>query len=233
MVLGLTRPKSRPIGNGPVLPPKTRHFNITTFPPIKYLGSDCIMTWSVRRLCRSSRSFTSRSQICDPTNIRWVAIKNLLISHEIWAFFTPTQRISVGSQIGKRQVKERPEMHNLRTDHVTIQWELKYLIEGKGVGTVKLEPQCGSNPAEKLPVYVRSGLQTRQNKLGWVFAQVWAHQTELNRWPKTGPLAGYPDPLLTLVTIHVNLNCTIYGQNITAIILISHQDWLYRHTPRH
>jgi hypothetical protein len=41
---GLTTRKTRPTGNGPVLPPKTRHFNITTLPPIKYLSSDCIMT---------------------------------------------------------------------------------------------------------------------------------------------------------------------------------------------
>jgi len=133
---------------------KTRHFNTTTLPPIKYLSSDRIMTWSVRRLCSSSRSFTSRSQICDLTNIRWVAIENPLISLTICPFLTATQRISVGSQIGKWEVKERPELHNLHTDHVTIQWELKYLIGGKGV---KLEPQSGSNPAENPRVYVRSG----------------------------------------------------------------------------
>jgi len=40
---GLTTPKTRPIGNGPVLPPKSRHFNITTLPPIKYLSSDRIV----------------------------------------------------------------------------------------------------------------------------------------------------------------------------------------------
>jgi hypothetical protein len=41
---GLTTRKTRPTGNGPVLPPKTRHLNITTLPPIKYLSSDRIMT---------------------------------------------------------------------------------------------------------------------------------------------------------------------------------------------
>jgi len=61
-------------------PHKTRHFNITTLPPIKYLSSDHIMMWSIRRLCSSSRSVTSRSQICDPTNICWVAIENTFIS---------------------------------------------------------------------------------------------------------------------------------------------------------
>ena len=153
----LTTQKTRPTGNGPVLPPKTRHFNITTLPPIKYLSSDRIMTWSVCRLCSSTRSFTSRSQIFDPTNIRWVAIEYPLISLKMGPFFTATQRISVESQIGQREVKERPELQILRTDHVMIQWELKYLIGGKGVGTVNLEPQSGSNPAKIPRVYVRSG----------------------------------------------------------------------------
>jgi len=45
------------------------------FAPIKYLSSDHIMTWSVRSLCCFSRSFTSRSQICDWTNICWFIVK--------------------------------------------------------------------------------------------------------------------------------------------------------------
>jgi len=153
----LTSRKTRPTGNGPVLPPQARHFNITTLPPIKYLNSDRIMTWSVRRLCSSTRSFTSRSQICDPTNSRWVAIEYPLISLKMGTLFTASQWISVGSQIGQRQVKERPELQILRTDHVMIQWELKYLIGGKNVGTVNLEPWSCSNLAEKPRVYVWSG----------------------------------------------------------------------------
>ena len=154
---GHTTRKTWPTGNGPVLPLKTQHFTITTLPPIKYMSSDRIMTWSVRRLCSSTRSFTCRTQICDPTNIRWVAIEYPLISHKMGPFFTATQQISVRSQIGKQEVTERPELHNLRTDHVTIQWELKYLIGGKGVRTVNLEPQSSSNLTAKLQVYVWSG----------------------------------------------------------------------------
>jgi len=99
---GLITRKPRPVGYWLVLSPKTRHFNITSLPQIKYWSSDCIMTWSVRRLCRSSRSFTSQSQICHMTNIRWVANENRLVSFRICPFFTATQWISVGSQIGKR-----------------------------------------------------------------------------------------------------------------------------------
>ena len=216
---GLTTRKTRHIGNGPVLLLKTRHFNTTTLPPIKYLSSDRIMTWSVRRLCSSSRSFTSQSQICDPTNVCSVAIENPLISLKICHFFTTTQRISVGSQIGQWEVKERPELHNLRTDHVTIRWELRYLIGGQGVGTVKLEPRSGSNPAENPWVYVLSGQRTHHDKVGWVFGQVW-NWTELNRWAKTGPLAGYPDPLLSLVMlVFINYHLDITGQYSAIIIL--------------
>ena len=44
-----------------------------------------------------------------------------------------TQRILVGSQIWKREVKERLKLHNLLTDHVVIRSELKYLIGAKMV----------------------------------------------------------------------------------------------------
>jgi hypothetical protein len=35
--------KTRTVAIGPVLPPKTRHFNTTSLAPIKYLSSDHIM----------------------------------------------------------------------------------------------------------------------------------------------------------------------------------------------
>jgi len=188
LATGLSTWKTGHIGNRPVLPPKTRHFTITTLPTIKYLSSDRIVTWSVLWLCNSSRTSTSRYQICDPTNIRWGSIENLLTSFNIWPFFTTTQRISVGSQIRKRDVKERSELHNVPTDHVTIWWELQYLIAAKGVGTVKLQLRSGSNPAEILRVYVRSRYHPHQDQMGRVFGQV-SNRTEPNGWPKTGPLA--------------------------------------------
>ena len=154
---GLTTPKTQTIGNGAVLPPKTRHLKLTILAPIKYLSSDRITTWSVCRLCSFGRSFTSRFQICDLTSIRWVTIENPPISLKITHYFATTQRISVGSQIWKREVKERVRLHNLRTDHVVIRSELKDLIGAKGVGTVYLELWSGSNPAKYLQFYVRSG----------------------------------------------------------------------------
>jgi len=41
---GFYHTKTRTVAIGPVLPPKTRHFNLTTLAPIKYLSSDCNVT---------------------------------------------------------------------------------------------------------------------------------------------------------------------------------------------
>jgi len=42
----------------------------------------------------------------------------------------------VQSQIWQREVKERLKLHNLHSDHIVIQSELKYLIGVKVAGTV-------------------------------------------------------------------------------------------------
>ena len=61
---------------GRVVPGQWFHFTVPpTFAPIKYLSSDRTMTWSGRRLCSFSRPFTYRCEICDWTNIRWLAGK--------------------------------------------------------------------------------------------------------------------------------------------------------------
>ena len=197
---GLTSWKTWPIGNGPVLPPKTRHFNITTLPPIEHLSSDRIVTWSVRRLCSSSHFFTSRCQICNPTNIRWVAIENLLISLMVYLYFTATQRISVWSQVWMQGVKEHAKLDNLHIQHVMIRSELKYSVAAKAVGTVKLEPRSSFNPGKNTQFYVRSGQQNCEDKLGQVFGRVWNRTGPFIR-PKPRSLAGYWDPLLTQLTV--------------------------------
>jgi len=133
---GLTTWRTRTIGNVPVLPPKTRHFKFTILAPIKYLSSDHITIQSTRRLCSFRRSFTSRFQICDPTSIRWVTIKNPLISRKICHYSKTTQRISFGLQIWMQVVKERQKLNNLRIDHVMIRSKLKYLIGAEAVGSV-------------------------------------------------------------------------------------------------
>jgi len=60
-------------------------------------------------------------------------VKKEQISSDITRFSIATQRILVGSHIRYWEVKERPELHNLRTDHVMIQSDLKFSIGGKVV----------------------------------------------------------------------------------------------------
>jgi len=136
--------KPGPLAFGPVSTSKPGVCKPRYLVPIKYLSSDCIMTWSVCSLCSSSRSFTSRFQICDPTNICWVAIENPLNSRKMYLDSTATQRISVGSQLWKWEVTERLVLHNLRTDYIMIRSELKYLIGAKVAGTVKWNHGPGS-----------------------------------------------------------------------------------------
>jgi len=155
------------------------------------------MTCWIRRLCSVSCSFTSHFQICDATNMRWVAIEIPHMSLKICPYFTATQRVSVGSQICKRDVIAQLKLHNLQIDHVTIRSELKYLIVAKAVGTVKLEPLPGSNQA-KIPQFnVRSGKQPRQENASRIVRRVWNRPVPIFR-SKPWPLVGYPDPLLTL-----------------------------------
>jgi hypothetical protein len=127
------------------------------FASIKYWISDRIKRWSIHRLCSVSGSSTSRFQLCDTTNIGWVAIENPRISHDISSSFTTTQQILVGSQICKREVKERLKLHNLHVDHVSIWSELKYFIGANAVGTRKLKPRSGSNSANNPWLDLHSG----------------------------------------------------------------------------
>jgi len=96
------------------------------------------------------------------------------------------------------EVKELIKLRNLCIHHVMLQSELKYLMAAEAVGTIKLEPQSGSNPAKNPRFYVLSGQQPHQDKAGGQFGRVLA-QTELFIRSKPIPLAGYPYLLLTLV----------------------------------
>jgi len=128
--------KTRTVSIGPVLPPKTRHLKCPILAPIKYLSSDHIITWWIRRFCSFSRSFTCRCQICYSTNIRGVAIENPRISLEICPYFTATQPISVGLHIWMLEVEDLVKPHNLRIHHGMIRSELKNLIGAKVGGNI-------------------------------------------------------------------------------------------------
>ena len=115
---------TRAIAIGPVLPLTPWHFNFKILGPIKFLSSYHISTWSICRLCRKSRSFTSSIHNNNPTNTRSVDINNPWFPCKIVGFFQATPQLLVGSPIWKRGVKERLILYNLRIDHVTIQSQL-------------------------------------------------------------------------------------------------------------
>ena len=57
------------------------HFTIpTTLPPINYLNSDYIATWSIHEMCRLMLYFISHSQICDRLNVHRVTEIKLKIT---------------------------------------------------------------------------------------------------------------------------------------------------------
>jgi hypothetical protein len=149
--------KTWTVAIGPVLPPKPRHFNTTSLALIIYLSSDRIMTRSICKLCSFMRSFTYRFQICDQTDIRWVASENPGNSREIWHCCAAIIGILVGLQFWTREVNERIILHNLDIDHIIIWSERKYLSGAKGVGTIHLEPRSSSNAAKNPLFYVQSG----------------------------------------------------------------------------
>ena len=57
---------------------------------------------------------------------------------------------------------------------------------------------CTINPDIRPRVYDRSGLQPCQDSAVWIFEWVWK-QTQTFFDSKPGPLAGYPDQLVTLI----------------------------------
>jgi len=155
------------------------------------------MTWSVHRFCSSSRSFTSRFQICHPTNIHWVPIQNPLFSLNVCPYITATQWISVRSQIWKREMKERLQLHNLHIDHVTIQAELHYFMPSKVVGTMKMEPRSSSNPPENCELMSSPGNNLALVTRFWLLRNSWSWRRPSGQFqPRLQP--GYSEPLLTL-----------------------------------
>jgi len=66
----------------------------------------------------------------------------------------------------------------------------------------KMRLCCGMNRAKKPWVYVRSGLQPCPDSMGWIFGWV-RNQTKPFFRSKPGPLAGYPDLLLTLDALQI------------------------------
>ena len=192
MTTVLPHEKPGPLPFGPVSTSKPGLCEPRCFAPIKYFSSDRIMTWCICRLCSFSRYLISGFQICDPTNIRWVAIENPWMSVKIYAYFTATRQISARSQFSKQEVKDRLELHNLRIHHVMIRSELEYLIRAKNVATAKWTR--GPVPTRPKNTGFWSGPRNKPAK-ALRFGFLAGQRTEPNR------TAGQkPDLLLTLTT---------------------------------
>jgi len=166
--------------NSASLQPKTPYFNLTTWAAITYLSSDGIVTCSRRRLSSFTCSFTSCIQICDPTIIRWVAIKNPLISRKIRCYFIVIHRIFVQLQIWMREVKEQVQLDNLRLEYITTQSELRYLIGVKVAGTAKWNRSSGTTRPNNRGFMSSPG--NTPTKPMW-FGFLARSQTEPNRTP--------------------------------------------------
>jgi len=72
--------------------------------------------------------------------IRSLFVKSLRKMLNSWCYFTATQGIVIGSQIGKWEVKEHPKLHVLCIYYIVIRSQLKYLIGAK----VKSLWKCGT-----------------------------------------------------------------------------------------
>ena len=78
---------------------------------------------------------------------------------------------------------------------------------------LRLEPTCPAQPSKTRWLTVTSPGLAHQEPTGWVFGRVW-NGTNLFLWPKSGPLVGCPDPLLTLIesgnTINLFSTCSCF-----------------------
>jgi len=193
--------KTRTVAIGPVLQPKTRQNKSTIFAPIKYLSSDRIVTWSVGKSCKFSPAFTARYHIRSRTNFRPVVIKNPWILPEKWGYFTAIRWILVQSQIWQREVKERLKLHNLHTDHIVIQSELKYFIWVKVAGTVMCNRGPGSTRPKNRGFMSGPGNQPAKTERVGLLGGSWPGPGPSGRF-QPGPKRGIPEPLLTLLLTH-------------------------------
>jgi len=197
--MGLTTRKTGTIAFGQVPTRKPGLGKPGISPPIRDLSSDRIVTWSVGRLCSFSSSFTSRSQICGRTNIRWVAIENPQISSEIWCYFTAIQPMLVQTQIWQQEVKERLKLHNLHIDHVLIRSELKYLIGAKVAGTVIWNRGPGSTLPKNCWFMSGQVNNPAKTKRVGLLGSSWPGPGPSGQF-RPGPKPGNPESLLTLLS---------------------------------
>lgn len=113
-------------------------------PLIMNFSPDCIVTRSVRRLYIFSHSFTCEFQIWDLTKIHWVTIEILIFLPYISGYFTAAQQMLVQSQFLHSEVTQRHHLHNLGLLHLTMGWDLGYVIGAKLSGNISWTGDLGS-----------------------------------------------------------------------------------------
>ena len=174
------------------------HFRkLRSLAQIKYLSCDPITIWYIYKRCSFRCSFTSHSPICDPITIHWVASNITWFSVLFHSDSTNCDWISTWWMGGERASKTASFTYILYCDTIST-WILNW---SQSTELVKMRLCSIFNPAKKPWVYVRSGYQPRQDRAVRFFGPVW-NRTEPFTQYKPRLLAGYPDPLLTLLTRH-------------------------------
>jgi len=173
------------------------HFRkLRSLAPIKFLSFDRITIWYIRKRSSFRCSFTTWSPIWDPITIRWVASTDAKFSALFDNNSMNSDRIANWRMGGERPSKTASFAYISYCDTITTQ----ILNWGQNTEFAKMRLCSMINPAKKPWVYVRSGYQTRQDSAVRFFGRV-RNRTEPFFRSKPGPLAGYPDPLLTLPDI--------------------------------
>jgi hypothetical protein len=135
-------------------------------PLIMNFSTDCIVTQSVRRLYIFSLSFTCQFQIWDRTKIHWVTIEILMFLPYISGYFTAAQQMLVPSRFLYSEVTECLQLQNQGLLHLTMGWDLGYVIGAKLAGTVSCTEDQGSVWSENCGS--TSGPGNKHSRTKWV-----------------------------------------------------------------
>ena len=102
--------------------------HIKTSPPIKYLTIDPTKIWCMGKRCGTTRRITSRSPICDATNIHRSAVENVRRIDVFRTFCDATRPKIIATQFGDREVNLRLILHISRIHHFLVRRIFKFLI---------------------------------------------------------------------------------------------------------
>jgi len=161
---------------------------LRTLASTKYLSSDRITIWYLRKRCSFGCSLTSYSLFCDPINICWVTAKDAQVTPLFHSNSTNIDWISKWRIGGERACKTA----SFTIYHIVIWSELKYVIGAKvlssgkwGSAVCRTCPKnrgfmsgVGNNPARTMWVWLLAGSGTDPNRIA---------SPNLDRWRDTRP----------------------------------------------